>query len=73
LEAGLGRLAGKGFDRELLLRRALITPSCGCGGVLSEPLAERVLGVLREISLALRERHGFDRQGGETAEARHHE
>jgi hypothetical protein len=73
LEAGLGRLAGKGFDRELLLRRALITPSCGCGGVLSEPLAERVLGMLREISLALRERHGFDRQGGETAEARHHE
>ena len=27
-----------------LLRRALITPSCGAGGVLTEPLAERVLG-----------------------------
>jgi hypothetical protein len=58
-EAGVQRLVDKGFRRELLLRRALITPSCGAGGVLSEPLAERVLGVLRELSLTLRERYGF--------------
>ena len=55
----LSRLVDKGFDRELLLRRALITPSCGTGGVLSEPLAERVLRVLRELSLTLRARYGF--------------
>jgi hypothetical protein len=58
-EAGVQRLVDKGFDRELLLRRALITPSCGAGGVLTEPLAERVLGLLRELSLTLRRRYGF--------------
>jgi hypothetical protein len=58
-DAGVERLVQKGFDRELLLRQALITPSCGAGGVLTEPLAERVLGLLRQLSLALRERHGF--------------
>ena len=58
-EAGVQQLVDKGFDRELLLRRALITPSCGAGGVLTEPLAESVLRVLRELSLTLRERYGF--------------
>jgi methionine synthase II (cobalamin-independent) len=58
-DAGVERLVQKGFDRALLLRRALITPSCGAGGVLTPPLAGRVLGLLRELSLALRERHAF--------------
>jgi methionine synthase II (cobalamin-independent) len=58
-EEGVERLVAKGFERELLLRRALITPSCGAGGVLDEPLAERVLGLLRDLSSTLRERHGF--------------
>ncbi len=62
LDEGAERLVQKGFDRELLLRRALITPSCGAGGVLTEPLAERVLGLLRQLSLTLRERHGFSRE-----------
>ena len=59
---GVGRLVGKGLDRELLLRRALITPSCGAGGVLTEPLAERVLDLLRQLSTALRRRHGLNEQ-----------
>jgi hypothetical protein len=58
-EEGVQLLARKGFDQELLLRRALITPSCGAGGVLTEPLAERVLGLLRELSITLRGRYGF--------------
>jgi hypothetical protein len=62
-DAGVERLVQKGFDRELLQRRALITPSCGAGGVLTPPLAERVLSLLRELSLALRERHGFAGDG----------
>lgn len=56
---GMDQLLSKGFDKELLLRRALITPSCGTGGVLTEALAERVLSLLRQLSLALREHHGF--------------
>jgi hypothetical protein len=58
-EKGLEQLVEKGFDRDLLLRRALITPSCGAGGVLTEPLAERVLDLLRQLSLKLRTRYGF--------------
>jgi hypothetical protein len=58
-EVGLRHLVSKGFDRDLLLKRALITPSCGAGGVLTEPLAERVLDLLRGLSIALRERYGF--------------
>jgi hypothetical protein len=58
-EAGVGQLVDKGFDRDLLLHRALITPSCGAGGMLTEPLAERVLRVLRDLSLTLRERYRF--------------
>jgi methionine synthase II (cobalamin-independent) len=53
-DAGVERLVARGFDRELLLRRALITPSCGAGGVLTEPLAERVLDLLRQCSGVLR-------------------
>ncbi|MEW6184651.1 MAG: hypothetical protein AB1585_02800 [Thermodesulfobacteriota bacterium] len=58
-EEGVGQLVEKGFQRDLLLRRVLITPSCGAGGLLSEALAERVLGLLRQLSLELRRRYGF--------------
>jgi methionine synthase II (cobalamin-independent) len=58
-DEGLECLARKGFERELLLRRALITPSCGAGGVLTAPLAERVLDLLRQLSTALRQQHDF--------------
>ncbi len=58
-DEGMERLVQKGLERELLLRRALITPSCGMGGVLTEPLAERVLGLLRDLSAALREQSRF--------------
>jgi hypothetical protein len=58
-EEGINQLIEKGFDRDLLLRRALITPSCGAGGVLTEPLAERVFGLLHQLSQVLRQRYGF--------------
>jgi len=58
-EKGLEQLVEKGFEQELLLRRALITPSCGAGGLLTEPLSERVLGLLSQLSQALRQRYGF--------------
>jgi len=58
-EEGVQLLVSKGFDRDQLLRRALITPSCGAGGVLTVPLAERVLDLLCGLSIALRKRYGF--------------
>ncbi|MFH1434110.1 MAG: hypothetical protein ABIJ56_00200 [Pseudomonadota bacterium] len=59
-EGGIDSLAAMGINRGLLLRRALITPSCGMGGVLTEPLAERVLNLLRELSDAVRRRYAFE-------------
>jgi len=58
-EEGVHVLASKGFDQDQLLQRALITPSCGAGGVLTVPLAERVLDLLCGLSTALRKRYGF--------------
>jgi hypothetical protein len=58
-EEGVESLVGKGFDRDQLLQRALITPSCGAGGVLTVALAERVLDLLCELSIALRKRYDF--------------
>jgi hypothetical protein len=58
-EEGVDLLVRKGLDRDALLRKALITPSCGAGGVIDEPLAARVLSLLRQLSLTLRQQHGF--------------
>ncbi len=58
-EKGIQAFVDKGFEKELLLRRALITPSCGMGGVLTEPLAERVLSLLSQVSATLRKQYGF--------------
>ena len=55
----MDRLAAMGFDRRMLLRQSLITPSCGAGGVLTEELAERILRLLRELSITLRKKYGF--------------
>ena len=57
-DAGVARLEAKGFPRVLLIRRALITPSCGTG-TLTPALAERVLGLLRDLSTTLRKREGI--------------
>lgn len=58
-EEGIEQFVARGFDKDLLRRRALITPSCGAGGVLTEPLAERVLDLLHNLSTTLRIRYGF--------------
>jgi hypothetical protein len=45
------------LDKALIVRQALITPSCGTGS-LPVPDAERVFALLRETSQALRARLG---------------
>lgn len=46
-------LSRKGIDEDLIMRRALITPSCGLRS-LSEPQAERALELCAAMSRALR-------------------
>lgn len=57
-EQGLDELEDRGLPRDLLRRRALITPSCGAG-TLTPELAERVLELLRDLSLLLRRRYEY--------------
>lgn len=59
-EEGLEKLAEIVPDRDLLLRRSLITFNSGGGGVTwSEAQAEGALSLLRDLSRTLRQRYGF--------------
>lgn len=53
-EEQVAELERRGHEREVLLSQTLLTPSCGMGGVLTEELAERALGLLKELSGRLR-------------------
>lgn len=50
---GIKLLKDGGIDEELILSRALITPSCGAGS-LSKEVAERILRLTYDVSLSLR-------------------
>jgi hypothetical protein len=55
---GVANLAkASGLDRDLIVRQALVTPSCGTGS-LPVPDAERVFSLLRQTSEALRKGMG---------------
>lgn len=58
LDDRVEQLAGKGMERDLLYRQALLTPSCGLGAQSVER-AEHVLDVLVELSVLVRQREGF--------------
>jgi len=51
-------LAATGLDRELVDRRALITPSCGTGSMDKED-AKRVFALTGALSAALRDKRGW--------------
>jgi methionine synthase II (cobalamin-independent) len=50
----VAQLVGPDLTLETLSHHSLITPSCGCG-TLSEPLAERVVRLTRQVSARLRQ------------------
>lgn len=52
-------LVEKGFDRLMLIERCLLTPSCGMGGGLNEKQAEKVLLMLRQLSLKVRQQYRY--------------
>ncbi len=58
LDELVGQLAAKGMDRDLLYRQALLTPSCGLGS-LSVERADRVLDVLADLSVLVRQQEGL--------------
>ncbi|UCG70219.1 MAG: methionine synthase [Thermoplasmata archaeon] len=58
LENNIMTLAEKGISKDVILRSSIITPSCGLGPTTVKA-AERALPVLREVSIRMREKHGF--------------
>jgi len=59
LDDRVGQLESKGFDRALIYRRSLLTPSCGMG-TQSVEIADHALGKVVELSNLLREREGLE-------------
>jgi len=55
LEEKIGLLVKEGIPEELLIKNSLISQSCGLSS-LSEDLAEKALGLTRELSLNMRKR-----------------
>jgi len=53
LKERMNNLAGKGIEKDLILERCLITPSCGTGSLTPE-LAERIFSTLSEVSHLVR-------------------
>ena len=58
LERAMMLFERKGFDREELLPRSIITPACGTG-TLTVPAAERVMRLARQLSDRVREECGL--------------
>ncbi|MHB0912350.1 MAG: uroporphyrinogen decarboxylase/cobalamine-independent methonine synthase family protein [Armatimonadota bacterium] len=58
-DAGVDNLAKTGIDRALILKQAMITPSCGTGS-LPVADAEMVFDLLGKLSTALRKREGWE-------------
>jgi methionine synthase II (cobalamin-independent) len=52
------QLVGDDLSLETIFRQSIITPSCGCG-TLTEPLAERVVNLTRQVSEQLRHKTGI--------------
>ena len=49
-------LAGKGVDKELLLKNSILTPQCGLSG-LSEDASEDAMKLLIDVSKAVKEKY----------------
>jgi hypothetical protein len=58
LNEGIDNLAAKGIAKDLIVRQALITPSCGTGS-LAVPDAEKVFELTSALAKRMKEKHGF--------------
>jgi hypothetical protein len=66
LEAGFRVLAEKGIPENTVREKCLLTPSCGTG-LMSEGNAEKVMGLLAELSRQMRKKY-FTAESAEDAE-----
>ncbi len=55
-EEAIDYLVKKGIDKDLLISRSMVTPSCGAGS-LSVDLAEKAMKLTKELSLKLMEKY----------------
>ena len=53
----IAAMVGKGVDEDLLVRRSIVTPQCGLGG-MSPEIADRMIDMLRDVSDEMREHYG---------------
>ena len=58
LERVVDHLAAQGIDRNLILRQAIITPSCGTGS-MEVGDAEKVFAMTKAVSAAMKKKYGF--------------
>ncbi|MCL2665366.1 MAG: hypothetical protein FWE82_07125 [Defluviitaleaceae bacterium] len=58
LEAMMDNLAAKGVNKEIIVKQALITPSCGTGS-MDEADAERVFDLLEQLTRKMKAKYGF--------------
>ncbi len=58
MEEGISHLSQKGMDREFVLERSIITPSCGTG-TLTIAESEKVMDLNYQLSLRLKERYNL--------------
>jgi len=58
-DKGVSDLAGKGVDRDLLVRQSVITPQCGLGG-LDEAQCVHVMVLLNHLSQAIRKKYALE-------------
>jgi len=53
----IAALVKKGVDEDLIVRRSMITPQCGLGGMEAKN-ADKALDMLSEVSKAMRSNYG---------------
>jgi hypothetical protein len=58
LEKVMDHLAAAGIDKKLITEQAILTPSCGTGS-LDPADAEKVFGLLRQLTARMKEKYGF--------------
>ena len=57
LEEGIDNLASKGIDKNLIISRAIITPSCGTGS-LEVADGEAVFKMVKDLTKRMKEKYG---------------